>query len=104
MSVTFKSKATGDLFMVSAHAEALLGSLGKTGHQPGILTPEQMPAALSTLRGLSDGAPQDDDQSQDDEVAVKSGTDGVSLRKRAWPLIKMIEEAKAANEPIVWGV
>ncbi len=105
MSVTFKSKATGDLFMVSAHAQALLEAIGKTGRQPGILTVEQMPAALNTLRSLSDEVPEEaSDKDDGDAPAVKQDQDGVSLRKRAWPFVKMIEEAQAANEPIVWGV
>ena len=37
MAVTFKSQATGNLVMVSAHAEALLKLLGKTATEPGIL-------------------------------------------------------------------
>jgi hypothetical protein len=28
----------------------------------------------------------------------------VSPRKRAWPLIKMLEACQAANVPVVWGV
>lgn len=106
MSVTFKSKATGDLFMVSVHAEALLEPLGKTGRQPGILTVEQMPAALNTLRSLPDDAPEEapEDDDEDQAPTAAKNADGVSLRKRAWPFVKMIEEAQAANEPIVWGV
>ena len=52
MSVKFKSKAAADLLMVSAHAEALLKTLGKTAAQPGILEPQDMPRALATLQGL----------------------------------------------------
>ena len=105
MSVTFKSKVTGDLLMLSAHAELLLERLGKTARKPGILTPEQMNAALGALRELPDGEPHDDQHTEDDDVAAarQNGND-VSLRKRAWPLIKMIEKSQQANEPIVWGV
>jgi len=106
MPVIFKSKATGNLLMVTAHAKALLATLGKTAHEPGILEVHDMPRALLVLKGLPDDAeppgasvPDDDDREpRDDREAW------VSPRKRAWPLVRMIETAQAANEPIVWGV
>ena len=104
MSVTFKSKATGDLFMVSAHAHALLEAMGKSTDPTGILTVEQMPAALVALRALPDQAPDEDGGIDDEADPPHEDHDGVSLHKRAWPLVKMIEEAQAAAEPIVWGV
>jgi hypothetical protein len=105
MPVIFKSKATGDLLMVSAHAQALLDFLGKTATQPGILSVEDMPAALVTLHALPDEDPdQDEDRGDDEAQARRKGIDGVSARKRAWPLIRLIDEALAAGEPIVWGV
>jgi hypothetical protein len=102
MPVIFKSKATGDLLMVSAHAQAVLDVLGKTASQAGILIPEDMPAALTALRSLPDEAPSDDER--DEGSSGVGDVDGVSLRKRAWPMVKMIEEALAANASIVWGV
>jgi hypothetical protein len=103
MPVIFKSKATGDLLMVSAHAQAVLEVLGKSAAAPGILIPEDMATALTALRSLPEVEPEDDDE-EDEARAKRTGIDGVSLRKRAWPLLKMIEEAQAANTPIVWGV
>lgn len=109
MPVIFKSKATGDLLMVSAHAQALLDFLDKTATSAGILRVEEMAAALLTLRALSDEPSSDQDPDEDegcDEAprGAPPERDGVSLRKRAWPLIRMIEQSLAANEPIVWGV
>lgn len=109
MPVIFKSKASGDLWMVSAHAQALLDGLNKRGDAAGILRVEEMAAALATLKALPDEAPPDSDLDPEDEGADGSRQpapegDGVSLRKRAWPLIRMIEQSLAAQEPIVWGV
>mgnify|MGYP000261060064 CR=1 FL=1 len=113
MAVKFKSQATGDLVMVQAHALALLKVIGKADAGKGILEPADMPAALVTLRALpdgvdassaaQDGSPQDPlGEPAAEPVGFQDET--VSLRKRAWPLIKMIEEAQAAGKPIVWGV
>lgn len=104
MPIIFKSKATGDLLMLTAHAGALLGSLGKSVSGAGVLTVEQMPAALTVLKSLDDGVPYRVEPADDDEASLALMDEPVSQRKRAVPLVRMIEEALAAREPIVWGV
>lgn len=112
MAVTFKSKATGDVLMLSAHAEQVLEVIGKTAAAAGILQPASMPAALEKLRALPDLDADDTDRAQtQNELGVDADvppdvpmSDGISLRKRAWPLVKMIEAALAADQAIVWGV
>ncbi len=111
MPVKFKSQATGDLVMVQAHAAAVLRVLGKSAEGQGILIPEDMPAALLVLKALPDKVeppPVDPHADGADEPQARSEPafqdETVSLRKRAWPLVKMIEEAQAAGKPIVWGV
>lgn len=118
MSITFKSQATGDLFMVQAHAESLLKLLGKAPAAKGIIEPKDMPAALEALRALGDEVAEDEGASaperarDDDADAREDGEprepgflgERVSLRLRAWPLIQMLEKAHAADKPIVWGV
>lgn len=118
MSITFKSQATGDLFMVQAHAESLLKLLGKTPSAKGIIEPKDMPAALETLRALGDEVAEDEgasapERAQDDDADEREDGEPrepgflgerVSLRLRAWPLVQMLEKAHAADKPIVWGV
>ena len=120
MSITFKSQATGDLFMVQAHAESLLKLLGKAPAAKGIIEPKDMPAALEILRALGDEVAEDEgasapERARDDAADADAREDGeprepgflgerVSLRLRAWPLIQMLEKAHAADKPIVWGV
>lgn len=114
MSITFKSQATGDLFMVQAHAESLLKLLGKAPAAQGIIEPKDMPAALQILRALGDEVAEDeasrgidrerDEDPDDDQRGSDFQGERVSLRLRAWPLIQMLEKAHAADKPIVWGV
>ncbi len=118
MPVTFKSQATGNLVMLSAHAEALLKLLGKTAVEPGILEVADMPHALVTLRALDpDELPDvparvsdegtlaaDNDRRQEDKPPVGFQDEPVSLRQRAAPFIRLIEQAQAGGKPIVWGV
>lgn len=105
MALTFKCTATGDLLMLQAHAQALLKVMGKDESGAGILRTEDMDAALAALRALSEVPPAAPVVGPDGvEVEMGFQDEFVSLRKRAWPLIKMIEEAQAAGKPIVWGV
>lgn len=107
MPVTFKSQATGPLLMLSAHAEALLLALGKTAGAPGILEVADMPAALTLLRGLADEPAAEPEPTPDDGEAPEApvfADEAVSLRQRAVPFIRMIEQAQAGGQPIVWGV
>lgn len=119
MPVTFKSQATGNLVMLSAHAEALLKLLGKTATEPGILEVVDMPRALTTFRALDPDqlpdAPSPDQvidgthaadagQRAADKPPVGFQDEPVSLRQRAAPFIRLIEQAQAEGKPIVWGV
>jgi hypothetical protein len=118
MPVTFKSQATGNLVMLSAHAEALLKLLGKTAVEPGILEVADMPRALATFRALDpdelpdvparvageDALAADSDRRHEDKPPVGFQDEPVSLRQRAAPFIRLIEQAQAGDKPIVWGV
>lgn len=103
MAIKFKSQATGDLVMVQATAEAVLGLIGKSADAPGILEPADMPAALQALKNAPDENPSG--QSPDpDQPAPGFQDEVVSLRKHAYPLVLMIERALKAGKSIVWGV
>lgn len=118
MPITFKSQATGDLVMLDRHAEALLQRLGKTAKAAGTLTAAEMPQALVVLRAIEDpleaiktthagkAATRDESGDADDAIAptLSFQDEPVSLRQRAVPLIRLIEQALAESKPIVWGV
>lgn len=109
MLYKFKSKASGDVIMLGHHAQALLALIGKDPGPKGILLPEQMPAALDTLRRAIEaekGGAAVDAGSTSEELAADAerAQDAVSLRQRAWPLMQMIERSQAEGREIVWGV
>lgn len=103
MTFKFKSQAAADLLMLTAHAQALLQHIGKSPDPKGILTPEEMPAALTALKSLPELEPSGE-TSGDNNDGEPPDAEAVDLRHRAWPLIQMMETAQAAKEPIVWGV
>ena len=76
-----------------------------------------MPKALATLRALDpdqlpeqvafDGdhvQPGDQARHGEDKPPVGFQDEPVSLRQRAAPLVRLIEQAQAGGQPIVWGV
>lgn len=104
MPVTLRCAATGDLLLLSALAKDLLGLIGKNAAEPGILEPKDMPLALTVLRALKDAPPPAAPEGDQPEATPAFSDEAVSLHKRAWPLIQMIEQALAGDKPIVWGV
>jgi hypothetical protein len=111
MLYKFKSKAAGDLIMLGPNGQRVLQIVGKGfGGQPdstGIITPEQMPAAIAALEAAM--AQEEAEQSQAIQDAKRRGEvapsfDAVSLRKRAWPFVEMLRRCHAQDAPITWGV
>lgn len=113
MLYRFQSKATGDVVMLPLHAEALLRIIGKDAAPQGILTVEDMPAAMAALRSAI--AEDEARRAQPADPAAQLGPDAddaderpeeerPGLRQRAWPLMQMIERAAAEGQAVVWGV
>lgn len=99
MIYEFKSQATGTVVMTKPVAEALLEAIGKDIGPRGVITVEQMPAAIARLREVSDNerdpdAADGDDSGNDEEI--------VPLSMRAWPLIEMLGQAHAAGKDVTW--
>lgn len=104
MIYKFRSPAAGDVMMMGPQGEQFLRALGREPAARGILEPVAMDAALQALQQAIDEDEQAR-QGQDDETAARAqGRDPVSLRRRLWPMVEMIRRARAADEPIVWGV
>jgi hypothetical protein len=113
MIYEFKSRATGTVVMTKSSAEWILGVIGKQPGPTGIITVEQMPAAIDTLRqaveaekraireARRESAHRDaggDDRNDDSPSAV------VTHAQRAWPFIEMLVAAHDAQRDITWGV
>ena len=108
MIYKFKSAASGDVIMLGPHGDAVLRLLGRAPQAKGIVEAGDIPAALAALRAAiapantpgaegAEGGPRHAEDHDGDEQAV-------SLRRRLWPIIDMLERAAAADVPVVWGV
>jgi hypothetical protein len=102
----FKSQVAADVIMLQPDAETLLKIIGKSPGAQGIITVEQVPAALDALRRaiaaqkqkhaekLAGNAPKSDDKDDD----------GVPLDHRAGPFMHLLEHSAQAGKDVVWGV
>jgi hypothetical protein len=110
MIITFKSKASGDVIMFADVAERLMLIMDKDKTPQGIITVEQLPAAIAALRSAiaEDKARQaglaDDDLPQNEAAANGARRAYVSLAQRAAPLIELLEWAAKKANPVTWGV
>ncbi len=108
MLITFKSNAAADVLMYKMHAKPLLDLLGKDVEQ-GIITAEEMPAAVARLEdevALSKRpAPSEanDDHTTPQDEEIESGKK-VSFAARAFPLLEMMRAARQENTFVMWGV
>lgn len=113
MPYQFKSRATADLIMLDATAQRLLALIGKETGRPGIITLEQIPAAIAALeqavqsdeaqRAAAGKGQEDADASEDGEDDAKvSPRDAVSLRQRVAPFIDMLKRSAAEGRDVTW--
>jgi hypothetical protein len=111
MLYEFKSKATGSVVMTGPVAERLLSIVGKSPGPQGIITVEQMGPAIAALQAAiaqeSAEPPRQPGDTGRSEPAADETPDArhsISLAQRAWPLLEMLGQAKAAGKDITWGV
>ena len=106
MLYRFKSQATHDLILLQADGETVLRLLGKTPGAPGVITAEQLPAAIATLEAAAHtnrASPQNTpteagEDCEDDRDA------SVSLWQRLAPLLLLLRQAHSEQKGVVWGV
>ena len=127
MIYEFKSRATGTVVMTGLIGKQVLQIIGKSPDPRGIITVEQIPAAIAALKeavgeerirqaeraahagdgGAAYGARRPDDDH--DAARDRSPEDDpehayVSLAQRVFPLIEMMEAAHKAGKDVTWGL
>lgn len=134
MLVTFKSKATGDLYMFEENARQILDLLGKEVRQ-GIITAEQTENAIKVLeeeiaRQKIEEAKEKEEREREEREAEERrfySEDGedenekekerlrgkpepqkaelpVPFSARAYPFLQMLKAAHKKERDIIWGV
>jgi len=105
MIYKFKSAESGDVIMLGPHGDAMLRLLGREPAAKGIVEPRDMPAAIAALRSAIEQAEQAPPAATAPAGAAPEGEaePAISLRRRLWPMIDMLERAARADVPVVWG-
>lgn len=102
MLYEFKSRATGTVTMLKDVAETILDVIGKQPGSQGIISVDQMPAAIAALEravARTRGGAGTDPVKDDNE-----GEPIVGMGQRAYPFIEMLKAAHAAKADVTWGV
>ncbi|MFA9438929.1 DUF1840 domain-containing protein [Uliginosibacterium sp. sgz301328] len=107
MLITFKSRAAGDVIMFGKVAERMLDAMGKDPNdRRGIVTVEQLPAAIAGLRAAVEedrrANPPETDEDDDDEDKPRGMAAAVSFSQRAAPLLDLLGYAQRDSEPVIW--
>lgn len=108
MLYKFKSRATSDLIMLEPVGRRVLQIIGKSPDDAqGIITVEQIPAAIAALQKAVDeeeasrAAPEEEKQAEDGE-AQKEPSERVWLRQRVAPFIEMLQTSAAQGREVIW--
>lgn len=107
MLYRFKSRTSPDFVMLEAHARQLFDVIGKSPSPMGIITVEQIPAAIAALEAAM--AQERGNAHNNDNFAVEDHENDaevqhIGLRQRAAPLLHMLKDSLADNKDVTWGV
>ncbi len=104
MLITFKSRAAGDVLMLGKNGQQMLEIIGKdVGDPRGIVTVEQLPAAIAALTAAAAAdRTQPAPQSQDDGEAPRGMDAPVGLAQRIVPLLELFQYGLRDKEPVIW--
>lgn len=110
MIITFQSPASGDVIMFGDVAQRMMQLMGKEPDAKGIVTIEQLPAAIASLKAAMEQDKAERAGRQDEDLPqFEIGEGGVkrpyvALAQRAAPLLELLEWSLKKQKPVVWGV
>ncbi|MBU3596895.1 DUF1840 domain-containing protein [Polynucleobacter bastaniensis] len=105
MIYQFRSKAGPDVIMLADLTQRIFEILSRPLEPRGILTVEQLPSLIISLETaiLKDLEERSKSNATDQENSEKPKlTD--RLGQRAYPFLELMKQAKAKDEPVMWGV
>lgn len=105
MIYQFRSKAGPDVIMLADLSQRIFDILGRPLEPRGILTVEQLPSLIISLETaiLKDLEERAKSNSTDQENSEKPKL-ADRLGQRAYPFLDLMKQAKAKDEPVMWGV
>ncbi|MBU3633264.1 MULTISPECIES: DUF1840 domain-containing protein [unclassified Polynucleobacter] len=105
MIYQFRSKAGPDVIMLADLTQRIFDILGRPLEPRGILTKEQLPTLITALETaiLQDLEERSKANNPANEKTEKPKL-ADRLGQRAYPFLELMKQAKAKNEPVMWGV
>lgn len=102
--ITFRSEVGPDVMMFDPVAHRMMDLLGKEHSAQGVVTVEQLPAAIATLKDAiaKDRAAHQPHVEEDEDEAPANRP--VSLAQRALPLVELFDISLARGKPVTWGI
>ena len=105
MIYQFRSKAGPDVIMLADLSKRIFDILGRPLEPRGILTVEQLPVLITALetailKDLAERSKTPDETKEDAEKPKLTDR----LGQRAYPFLELMKQAKAKDEPVMWGV
>jgi hypothetical protein len=105
MIYQFRSKAGPDVIMLADLTKRIFDILDRPLERRGILTKEQLPSLITTLetailKDLDERA----QTKESGDKAMDSPKLADRLGQRAYPFLELMKQAKAKDEPVLWGV
>ncbi|TXT37381.1 MAG: cyclopropane-fatty-acyl-phospholipid synthase [Comamonadaceae bacterium] len=105
MIYKFKSQVAADVIMLKSNGDQMLTIIGKEPAPQGIITVDQMPAAIAALEAaivLHEAV--EAKRRENPGLVVEVEGDSVMLRQRAEPFIDLLRVSAQAGKDVVWGV
>ncbi|MDD2610836.1 MAG: DUF1840 domain-containing protein [Giesbergeria sp.] len=111
MLYKFKTRAAADLILLEPHAHRILHIIGKDPEPQGIITLEQLPAAIEALQAAVSLDEQQCAHARvhhhatglDEAEAELLERNTVHLHQRATPLLEMLRRSLAEEHEVIWG-
>ena len=105
MIYQFRSKAGPGVIMLADLTQRIFDILGRPLEPRGILTKEQLPTLITALetailQDLEDRSKANNPANEKTEKPKLADR----LGQRAYPFLELMKQAKAKNEPVMWGV
>jgi hypothetical protein len=105
MIYQFRSKAGPDVIMLADLTKRIFDILGRPLEPRGILMKEQLPTLITALETA---ILQDLEERSQAKNGAHEGAEKPKLAdrlgQRAYPFLELMKQAKAKNEPVMWGV
>jgi Domain of unknown function (DUF1840) len=101
MLYRFKSQVSPEVVMLKVTGEEMLSLIGKEPQPTGIITVDQIPAALLSLTLAVRAS---DMQANDLPAPLEDLPDPVRLRQRVMPFMNLLQTSAAGHRDVVWGV